>query len=88
MGENNWTVVHFTKEDTVEVVPDFWANALFCYWPPVTYNYTKIKKSIISKVEPESNWQRCSSKVLGEYGTIFILNLVLCTIINMMIILF
>lgn len=52
-----WTVVKFTVERTVEVVPVIWLhdNDSACFWPPVSLT-KKVAKYIRKLEKPQSNW--------------------------------
>lgn len=46
-----WSVIHFLKDNSVEVVPHFWFNSLtgLCAWPKQNLSY-----SVENKVLPDT----------------------------------
>ncbi|KAF5289374.1 hypothetical protein FQR65_LT11885 [Abscondita terminalis] len=63
-----WCVVHFTAEQTVEVVPKSWTiESQECFWPN-GYNRKKIIDAVKSKESPSCSWSIFSIKILGTYG--------------------
>lgn len=68
-----WTVVKFTVERTVEVVPIIWLhdNDTACFWPPVSQN-KKISKYIRQLEKPQPNWnkyqiEKMTSKLFSNF---------------------
>lgn len=73
-----WCVVHFTADDTVEVVPELWYRKEgSCAWPK-TSNIKDIKKAVIFKAHPNKHdfsyyEARCLASNIGKhYSKIFI----------------
>lgn len=67
--DKQWTVCHFTEEETVEAVPTIWMDTeqKCCYWPPK--HLKRLIKDLIKKKEnPDKDWQLYPAVVLGQYG--------------------
>lgn len=62
MDDKQWTVCHFTEEETVEAVPTKWMDTeqKCCYWPP------KHLKRLIK--DQDKDRQLYPAVVLGQYG--------------------
>lgn len=61
-----WTIVIFTEENLVEVVPTSWIlpNNKFCYWPK---DEEKASQKISSCESPEKNkWTICRVRFPGS----------------------
>jgi len=73
-----WCVVHFTLDDTVEVVPALWYRKEGnCAWPK-TSNIKDIKMAVINKTRPTKHGfsfyeARCLARNIGKhyYGELF-----------------
>lgn len=50
----NWTIVKFTEEETVEVIPTKWlTNNDMCLWPSNSYSKAKLTSAIRFQFNPE-----------------------------------
>ena len=68
MTSSKFCIVHFTGEDTVEVVPDFWikesAGILQCQWPNTSFP----AKSVFRRTIPHQDWPVYQCRILGTFG--------------------
>lgn len=61
----NWAVVKFTEEETVEVIPTKWLiNNDMCLWPANSYSKAKLTSAIRFQFNPEKDWKKCRVKCL------------------------
>lgn len=62
----NWTIVCFTEEESVEIVPTKWLiNKENCFWPN-SFSVAKLTSAIKYQFNPEKNWKKCSIKCLSK----------------------
>lgn len=75
-----WSIVHFSTDNTVEVVPSHWMkkDGLQCAWPKTTKK-SYLLKAVINKIKPNKtdfNYfnARCLARYIGKkFRTIAIL---------------
>lgn len=70
-----WTVAHFIKDNSVEVVPQTWIlnkpnGDKECLWPPFT-NKMKLLDCVENRYSPDCTWKTYAIKILGRYGILF-----------------
>lgn len=63
-----WTIVIFTDEDSVEVVPSNWISNNKCYWPSLTTE--KLKAAIKYHDAPNTSWPLYPIRLIrnGTFG--------------------
>lgn len=62
----NWTIVQFTNEGSVDCILSKWLiNHAYCWWPN-SFSLTKIRLSIKQHFNPELNWKKCSIRCLSK----------------------
>jgi len=63
-----WTIVIFTDENTVEVVPTNWIQNNKCYWPSPTSD--KMISAIKNHDAPNDSWPSYSIRLVrnGTFG--------------------
>lgn len=63
-------IVHFTEEDSVEVVPDFWifesSDINYCSWP---LNNAFPTKCVTNRTVPDDKWPSYKCRILNSFGT-------------------
>lgn len=68
-----WVIVSFTKENSVEVVPQKWIlDSHHCYWPP--YRGPKLKSAISDASNVDNDWDVHPIRIIGKnkiYGKNF-----------------
>lgn len=73
MSSRMWIIVNFTRENSVEVVPDKWlADNDQCYWP--SYKGSKLKSAIADEHEVGEDWDIHPIRIINRnklYGKIF-----------------
>ncbi|XP_036146919.1 uncharacterized protein LOC118646991 [Monomorium pharaonis] len=64
---SQFCIVHFTEDDSVEVVPDFWiyesSGRSQCYWPKTSFP----TKNVIRRTVPEEHWTTHKCRILGTF---------------------
>lgn len=73
MSSRMWVIVNFTRENSVEVVPDKWlADNDKCYWP--SYKGSKLKSAIADEYEVGEDWDIHPIRIINRnkvYGEFF-----------------
>jgi len=76
-----WTIVIFTDENTVEVVPSTWIVDNKCYLPSLTFE--KLNAAIKNHEEVNTCWPSYPIRIIrnGTFGE-YITYIVICFLVN------